>query len=396
MSKTLTTAALAASGAFLVVLSGCSKSANAVSPTAGPPGAPVTVAMAGVQTLPVEVKAIGNVEAYKTISVKSQVGGTLVRVNFKEGDPVQKGQRLFEIDPRPYQETIRMIEANLARDTALERQAQANLRRDIAQEKFYREQARRYNDLMKEGVFSREQGDQAATTADAQAAAVAADQAAIESARSSMKADQAALDNAKLMLSYCYIDSPIAGRTGSISVKEGNLVKATDIELVTIMQVEPIYVTFTVPENQLEAVRGRMRAGSLAVKAIPDSGSADAREGTLTFIDNTVDLSTGTIKLKGTFPNKDARLWPGRFVDVVLTLSQKPDVVAIPSRAVQIGQGGNYVFVVKQDQTVEMRNVVTGLAARDLVEVQGVKAGETVVTGGHIRLAPGVRVKVQS
>ena len=342
------------------------------------------------------MRAIGNVEAYKTISVKSQNTGTLMRVNFKEGDPVHNGQLLFEIDPRPYQEAIKQIEANLIRDTALIRQAEANLARDIAQEKFSRDQAKRYDELARQGVFSREQSDQVASTADSLAASVNADRAAIESSRSAIAADQSALDNAKLQLSYCYIYSPVDGRSGNISVKEGNLVKATDIELVTLTQIQPVYVTFTVPEKQLSAIRERMAAGKLMVRATPP-GSAAPEAGALTFIDNAVDQNTGTIKLKGTFSNGATKLWPGQFVDVVLTLSQKPNIVTIPVQAVQIGQAGQYVFVVKDDKTVDMRMIVVGDAVGDFVEVrQGIAAGETVVTEGHIRLAAGSRVRVQS
>ena len=396
MSIALTRTTLALMLALAVIISGCSKTTSAVA-SAGPPAAPVKVAQAESKTLPVEVHAIGNVEAFKTISVKSQLTGTLMRVNFKEGDPVHKGQLLFEIDPRPYQETIKQIEANLARDNALLQQAEANLARDSAQEKFTRDQAKRYNDLAKQGIFSREQSDQATSNADAQAATLQADQAAIQSSRSAIIADKSALDNAKLQLSYCYIYSPVDGRSGNISVKEGNLVKATDIELVTITQIQPVYVTFTAPEKQLDAIRQRMRAGKLLVRALPQGSQATSDEGVLTFIDNSVDQNTGTIKLKGTFANTTSRLWPGQFVDVVLTLSQRPNVIAIPSRAVQMSQGGQYVFVVKPDQTVEMRTIVTGEAVGALVEVtKGVQPGEQVVTEGHIRLAPGSHVKVQS
>ena len=212
-----------------------------------------------------------------------------------------------------------------------------------------------------------------------------------------MNADRAALDNAKLQLSYCYIHSPVNGRTGNISVKEGNLVKANDVELVSIMQVEPIYVTFTVPESQLPGIRARMRSGKLGVRATQKGDTGVADEGALSFIDNSVDQTTGTIKLKGTFSNDSGHLWPGQFVDVVLRLGERQNVVSVPARAVQIGQQGSYVFVVKPNQTVEMRDVVTGPPGGDMIEVrQGVAAGETVVTEGHIRLASGSHVKVSS
>src|SRR5262249_11066852 len=222
----------------------------------------------------------------------------LMKVNFKEGDPVTRGQLLFEIDPRPYQEAIRQIEANLDRDMALAKQAEANLARDVVEEKFYRDQAGRYLALAKQGVFSRLQADQAASDADSRTAALRADQAAIESARSALKADEASLSNAKLQLGYCSICSPVDGRSGNISVKEGNLVKATDVELVTLTQIQPIYVTFTVPEKQLPAIRERLRAGKLSVQAIPQNSSGAGEAGTLTFVNNAVDQNTATIKLK--------------------------------------------------------------------------------------------------
>jgi len=377
------------------ILSGCAKQNVAASP--GPPPAPVKVALVQSKTLPVEIRNIGNVEAYKTISVKSQQTGALIRVNFKEGDPVRKGQLLFEIDPRPFEQAIHQIDANLVRDDALLKQAEANLARDVAQEKFYHDQARRYNELAKQGVFSREQAEQTASTAESQSASVNADKAAIDSARSSIVADKASLDNAKLNLGYCFIYSPVDGRSGNISVKEGNLVKATDIELVTITQIQPVYVTFTVPERQLTVIRERMRTGKLVVRAVLQGSNTTAEVGELTFVDNAVDQTTGTIKLKGTFANESARLWPGQFVDVVLTLNQRPNVVAVPVAAIQMGQAGSYVFIVKQDKTVEMRSVVTGESVGGVVEVQkGLEAGETVVIEGHIRLASGSRVKVTS
>ncbi len=381
--------------ALCAILAGCQKSPVASAASAGLPPAPVKVAAAVIRTLPIELKTIGNVEAYRTISVKSQVTGTLMKVHFTEGDEVRQGQLLFEIDPRPYQEAIKQIEANLARDKAVLAQSEANLARDIAQEKFARDQAGRYLELVNQGVFSKEQGEQAGSNAQALAEQLRADRAAIESARSSMGANQAALDNAKLQLSYCYIYSPTNGRTGNLSVKEGNLVKLNDIELVTIAQIQPVYVNFPIPERQLGAVRERMRAGKLMVSATPQ-GQKDPQVGELTFVDNAVDQNTGTIRLKATFPNNSAHLWPGQFCSVSVRVSEKQNVVTVPARAVQIGQQGNYVFVVKQDKTVEMRNITTGETANDMVEVNGVQAGETVVTDGHVRLGPGSRVKVLS
>jgi multidrug efflux system membrane fusion protein len=393
MRKAITTK-LAVTAVIAILVAGCQKGPTA-SASAGPPAAPVKVASAAIRTLPVELRTIGNVEAYRTISVKSQVTGTLMKVDFKEGDPVRSGQLLFEIDPRPYQEAIKQAEANLARDRALLAQSEANLARDIAQHKFASDQAKRYMELMKQGVFSKEQGDQANYNAEALSEQVHADRAAIESSQSAIGADQAALDNAKLQLSYCYIYSPTDGRSGNMSVKEGNLVKLNDIELVTIAQIQPVYVTFTIPESQLHGVREKMQGGKLLVSATPQ-GQTEAQTGALTFVDNAVDPNTGTIKLKATFANTVARLWPGQFCSVALRLSEKPNVVAVPARAIQIGQQGNYVFIVKKDSTVEMRVVTTGESVNDFVEVKGVQPGETVVTDGHVRLAPGSRVKILS
>ncbi len=395
MSRRLKQAVWTCAAMAVMLLAGCSKEKAAAS--AGPPPSPVRVAKAEAKTLPVEIRVIGNVEAYKSISVKSQIGGLLMKVNFREGDPVRKGQVLFEIDSRPYQESIRQAEANLARDTALLRQAEANLARDVAQEKFARDQARRYEELAKQGVFSREQSDQMASDADARRQTLSADHAAIESAQSSIVADRSAIDNAKLQLSYCYIYSPVDGRSGNIAIKEGNLVKANDLEMVSLLQIQPVYVTFPVPEDQLGPVRDRMHTGTLKVRATPQAPGASTEEGALTFIDNAVDPNTGTIKLKATFPNGNSHLWPGQFVDVVLTLSQRPNVITVPFKAVQIGQSGSYVYVLKPDQTVELRDVVPGETSGDVIEVRkGVEPGESVVTEGHIRLAPGSRVKVLS
>jgi multidrug efflux system membrane fusion protein len=380
--------------ALAVAAIGCGKGPSAAA-SAGPPAAPVKVAAVARKTLPVELRTIGNVEAYRTISVKSQVTGLLMKVHFKEGDPVHAGQLLFEIDPRPLQQAIKQIEANLARDKALLAQSEANLAHDTAQEKFAQDQARRYLELVKQGVFSKEQGEQATSTAQALTEQLRADRAAIDSAKSAIVANQAALDNAKLQLNYCYIYSPTDGRSGNMSVKEGNLVKLNDIELVTITQIQPVYVTFTVPERQLPAVRERMKTGNLLVSATPQ-GQTTSDSGALTFVDNSVDTNTGTIKLKATFPNTASRLWPGQFCSVSLRLSQKLDVITVPARAIQVGQQGNYVFVVKPDSTVEMRTVTTGESVNDLVEVQGVQPGESVVTEGHVRLAPGSRVRVLS
>lgn len=378
-----------------ILLAGCSGSSVPKS-SARQQAAMVVTAQAVEKSMPVDIRVVGSVEAYTTINVKAQVGGELMKVYFREGDNVRNGDLLFLIDPRPYDEAIRQAKANLERDTAMMRQAEANLQRDVAQEKFAREQATRYEKLFREGVMSREQTDQFKRDADVGAQAVRADQAAIESARSAIAANEAALSNAQLQRSYCEIRSPIDGRTGDLAVKQGNLVKANDIDLITINQIRPIYVTFSVPERDLPAIKQRVAVRKLAVHASPDAAPDQTEEGELTFIDNTVDTTTGTIKLKGTFKNPGNRLWPGEFVNVILRLDTVAGAVVVPTRAVQTSQSGEFVYVVKPDMSAEMRLVTTSLrVGQEVVIEKGIKPGETVVTEGQLRLAPGMKVRTR-
>jgi multidrug efflux system membrane fusion protein len=383
--------------AILLAAVGCSStSATATSPAPAASGVPVKVAKAESRTVPVEIAAIGNVEASSTITLKALIGGGIVRVHFTEGDMVTKGQTLFEIDDRPYQEAIRLWEANLARDKALLAQAEANLARAQAQEAHYGKQAERYEKLAAEGIFSREQADQAAVEARSRRTTVRAETAAIESAQASIRADEAALATARINLSYCVIRAPITGRTGTIHVKQGNLVKANDVELVTIHQIKPVQVSFAVPEIHLLEIRRRL-ASIAARVSIP----GDQQPGPLApvnFIDNSVDAATGSIRLKATFPNEDMKLWPGQFVDVKMRLAQRPDTVVVPAAAIQNGQNGNFAYVVKADGAVEMRPVKPGprLDNNSIAVETGIQPGETVVTEGHLRLAPGMKVQVIS
>jgi multidrug efflux system membrane fusion protein len=368
--------------------------------TQGPPARPqaafVTTAVVTRKSVPVDVRVIGNVEAFTTINVKAQVGGQLMEVHFQEGQDVRKGDLLFLIDPRPYDEAIRLAEANLARDQALLRQAEANLQRDLAQEKFARDQAARYQRLFREGVMSREQSEQFAADADARAEAVHADRAAIASAQAAIQGDRAALENVKLQHGYCSIHSPVDGRTGELAIKAGNVVKANDVDLVTIHQVRPINVSFSVPEKELPAVKKYMAAGAMAVLASPAGAPDEVERGALTFIDNSVDSATGTIKLKGTFTNASGKLWPGQFVNVLLRLTTNPNALVTPVKAIQTGQSGEYVYVVKPDMTVESRPVITGdRVDQEVVVAKGLTPGETVVTEGQLRLAPGMRVRLK-
>ena len=397
-------------GVSLLFLYGCS---NGGASTAGDPGGggpggrggrkgagagdvPVTVAVASQKDVPVEVQVIGNVEAYSTISVKAQVGGQLTTVSFHEGDNVKTGDLLFTIDQRPFTAALDQAVANVAQNQAALGQAKANLARDTAQNKYTEANATRYAELFQSGVVSKDQSEQLRAAADASREALAADQAAIESATANIGASKAAVDNARVQLSYTSIRSPIDGRTGNISVKQGNVVMANSQELMTINQLEPIYVTFAVPEAQLPAIKRYMAERKLVVRAGPQDRPEDEETGVLTFIDNSVDMTTGTIKLKGTFANSDHKLWPGQFVRVTLRLTTQPNAIVVPNQAVQTGQSGSYVYVVKQDRTVEMRPVTTGARVdQDMVVDQGLQLGETVVTEGQLRLAPGTRVVVR-
>ena len=354
---------------------------------------PVTVGVVVRKPMPVELHAIGTVEAYSTVIVKTQIQGELTRVFFTEGQDVKKGDPLFELDPRPYEEAVRVAEAALARDIAQQKQAEANLARDVAQAEYARTQAARYAKLAAQGVVSKEQTDQMSSNATALEQSTSADRAAIDSSRAAVNADKAAIDTAKLNLAYCHITSPINGRTGNLLVHQGNVVKATDVNLISINQVQPIYVDCNVPGVNLAEIKRSMAAAKLKVTAIPKDGSAP-KYGQLTFVDNNIDTTTGTILLKGTFTNEDRKLWPGEFVDVVLTLRTVPNAVVVSSQAIQTGQQGQYVFIVNQDQRAESRPVrVAWRAGNDVVIESGLKAGERVVTDGQLRLVPGGKIK---
>jgi multidrug efflux system membrane fusion protein len=385
---------------FLLVIlallfAGCSDNKAAPAPRQ-PQAAPVFVSKAVLKPVPIEIQAVGNVEAFSTVSVKAQIGGQLTVVDFKEGADVAKGDRLFVIDPRPYQAQVAQTEATLARDKAQLQQAQANLARDVAQEEYAGAQARRYAELSQQGVLAKDSAEQTDAQAKAAAQAVRADRAAIESAQANIAVDQAAIDRARLDLEYCTIRSPIDGRTGHLLVKQGNVVKATDVELVTINQLRPIYVTFTVPETDLSVIKSHMAAGDVFVEVNLEGDSA-VEKGKLNFVENTVDSATGTIRLKALFDNPATKLWPGQFVRVLVRLNVSADSIIVPTTAVQTGQDGKFVFVVKPDMTVESRPVRTGRTiARDVVIEKGLGEGESVVISGQLRLVPGSRVEIKS
>lgn len=350
---------------ILVSLAGCGDKQQQ---QAMPSVVPVTVATAVQKDVPIQINAIGTVEAITSVAVKSQVNGEITSIRFKEGDDVKKGQLLFTIDPRPAEAELRRAEATLARDEATALNARA--------------EAKRYEALYKEGVAASQQAEQMRTAAEAAEALVAADRAAVL--------------NARVQLEYTNIYSPISGRTGAVTIQLGNVVKANDLPLVTINQISPIYVSFTIPEQLLPEVKRHMAQRKLTVMAALPNEPRPA-VGTLTFVDNTVDRQTGTIKLKGTFDNTDRRLWPGQYVNATLTLTTQPNAVVVPSQAVQSGQQGHFLFVVNKDMTAESRPVTVSRTLGDQsVIASGVQPGEVVVTDGQLRLTPGAKVEVKS
>ena len=406
-----------------VVFAACSDRAGSQPRPAAAPAVPVGVATVEQKTVPVQVTAVGNVQAYTTVSIKSQVAGQIVKVHFTEGQEVTQGQLLFTIDPRPMQASVRQWEANVAKDQAALRsaeaalnqrraevtQALANLDRDLANLEMARVQEERYRTLADKGLIAREQYDQmrtsfATTQATVQAnraavenarAAASAAEAMVENARAAVKVNEAMVDTARLQLAYTTIKAPMDGRTGNLLVQGGNVLKGNDDNpLVVIAQVRPIYVSFAVPERYVDEIKKYRAQGPLKVEALLDGGKRSII-GAVTFMNNTVDPTTGTIQLKATFANTDNALWPGQFVDVALTLTSE-DAVLIPTQALQNGQAGTFVFVVKPDLTVESRVVKVGRRlARELTIEQGLKTGERVVTNGQLRLVPGARVDVK-
>jgi multidrug efflux system membrane fusion protein len=377
-----------------LIAAGCS-SPHAQSGPAVMPPVPAATAQAVQEQVPIQIRTVGTAEAFSTVEVKSQVAGPLLNVNFTEGSNVAEGQLLFEIDPRPFREALRQAEATLAKDQAQLRVAEANLARSQAQLKNTKSDAVRFEQLSKEGISTRQQEEQIRTTAEVAEHSVHADEATIESNRAALEADRAAVEQAKLNLAYCQIHAPIAGRVGNLLLHPGNLVKANgDSTLVVINQIRPIFVSFGVPERYLAVISQQQARRSLKVDASSEKDAKPAT-GKLHVIDNTVDPNTGTIRLKAAFDNTEGRLWPGQFVNVVLTLDTQPGIV-IPSEAVQAGQQGSFVYVVKADQSVEPRPVTIGQTASGKAVVEkGVAAGETIVTDGQSRLFPGAKISTK-
>ena len=334
----------------------------------GPPPVPVTTSPVVVKTVPVRLSAIGNVEPFTTVALKARVDGQIISVHFKEGDEVRQGAILFEIDPRPFAATLKQAQANLLKDKAL-------LDRAVEQDK-------RYKDLLAKNFISADAYEQVRTNA--------------ETAKATVAADEAAIDGAKLSLEYCTIRAPVTGYVGRIQIQQGNLVKANDTNpLVTINQVVPIYVSFSVPEQNINDVRKYQADGELRVQVNLVNSARAPLTGRLSSLDNTADTTTGTIRLRAEFPNTDKSLWPGQFVNVVLTLYDQKDAIVTPSAAVQSGPNGQYVFVVKPDLTAELRSIKVARAeGDDTVVASGLQPGDQVVTVGQVRLAPGTKVSL--
>src|SRR5438552_9150669 len=378
----------------LGVILGCTANTAAPPPASG---VPVVVARVSQKLMPVEVASVGNVEPISTVAIKAQISGELLEVHFKEGDFVRKGQLLFTIDSRIPQGQVGTMQANIEKDEAQLKQAEANLARDTAQLVYARAEAERYATLLKRGLVAADSSEQARSQANALEESVRADRAAIENVRAILEVDQHALGGAKLQLSYCTIYSPIDGRTGAVMVKPGNLIKPADVPIVIINQTNPIYVNFTVPQQYWPDIKKNMNDGALHVAATVGQDAGHPKQGTVIFVDNAVDATTGSLHMKASFDNAENQFLPGMFVNVVLRLSEQPNTKVVPTQALTEGQNGTFVYVVKSDNTVELRPVASsrtheGSAAID----SGLDLGEVVVIDGQARLTPKSRVQIKN
>ena len=356
----------------LVFLGACSKrpAQGRSAKAEGQMAVPVTIAPVEQKTTSVELGSFGTVEAYSSVELKTQTTGILTGVHFTEGQMVKKGDLLLSIDSREPQVALKA--------------AQANLEKDKAQFKNAEKEAARQTELLHKGFASQDEYDKSTTV--------------VETLQAAIDADKAAVENAALQLDYCSIRSPIDGCIGKLHINQGNLIKADDTSVVTVKQIDPIYVSFWVPEQYLPAVQKYMATSNLDVRVVQPYEKQEPIHGSLTFVDNTVDDSanTRTIRLRATFSNKDQRLWPGQYVNVVLTLTHEPNSLVIPSQAVQTGQSGQFVYVVKSDRTVEAKPVTVKRTMNDETVVEGIQPGETVVTDGQMRLVPGARVEIKN
>jgi len=387
----------------LATLTGCT---NKAAPAGFErPPAPVTVAEAASQDVPVYLDAIGKTVAREVVSIQPQVSGRITKIHFTDGANVRKGDMLFTIDTRPFEAALSQAQAAVAKDLALKKQAEANLNRDLAQAKWDALQVKRYGQLVSAGVVPREQYEQLSATADSSNATVEADRAAV-------KADSAAVERVKVDLSYCYIHAPIDGRAGQRLVDIGNVVNPGSSSgnnaisstsngppsnaMLVIERLDPIYADFTISQNDLTKVQEQMHAGTLKTEVrLPDA--TDPIAGQLTFLDNSVQNQTGQVSLRATIPNSDRRFWPGRFVNIRLVLNTIHGAVLVPATAPQMSAKGSYVYVVKQDMTVDQRQVTLGQRQGDQVVIdQGVQPGERVVTNGQAGVTPGGKVRIEA
>jgi multidrug efflux system membrane fusion protein len=376
------------------------------------PPAPVTVAEAAMQDVPVYLDAIGKTVARETVAIQPQVSGRIIKIHFADGANVRKGDMLFTVDPAPFEAAVSQAQANVTKDIALKKQAEANMNRDLAVAKWNALQVKRYGQLVSAGVVAREQYEQLAATADSSNATVDADKAAVHSAEESIKADNAVVERAKLDLSYCYIKSPIDGRAGQRLVDVGNVVNPGGSSgnntssstsngppsnaLLIIERLDPIYADFTISQNDLSNVQEQMHAGTLKTEVrLPDA--TDPVAGQLTFLDNSVQNQTGQVNLRATVPNSDRRFWPGRFVNIRLVLNTIRGAVLVPATAPQMSAKGSYVYVVKQDMSVDQRQVTLGQRHGDQIVIeQGVQPGERIVTNGQVGVTPNGKVRIEA
>lgn len=392
-------------------LTGC---ANKAAPSFDRPPAPVQATVAIAQDVPTYLDAIGKTVAREVVSVQPQVSGRITKIHFTDGADVKKGDLLFTIDTRPFEANLKQAQANYSKDEALKRQAEANLAKEIAQAKWGATQVQRYRTLVDSGVVPREQYEELKANQDSLNANVGAARAAVASANEALKVDAAAIDSAKVELSYCFIRSPIEGRAGQRLVDIGNVVSpggtanrnsteggdssstGNSNALLVIERLDPIYADFTISQDKLTEVQQQMRSGTLKTEIrLPDAND-EMVTGTLTFLDNAVQNATGTVNLRATIPNAGHRFWPGRFVNVRLVLSTLHQAVLIPATAPQLSAKGSFVYVIKQDQTAEQRQVSLGQKQQDLIVVEsGVQAGELVVTNGQLGVTPGGKVLVE-
>ncbi|MCE3235040.1 MAG: efflux transporter, family, subunit [Vampirovibrio sp.] len=385
---------------------------------------PVVLGTVSVKSMPVQLRTIGNVESVSSVTIRPQIDGQITNIYFHEGAMVSKGQLLFTIDSQPVraslaqaqavvskdQSLVAQAEANLVRDQAQVKQAKANLERDRAQLHYAQAQEKRFLDLLEQEFISRDQYEQAVATRRAAEATVQADRSeiqnaqalvradysAIESAKANVKADQAVVDSYRIRLNYASIRSPINGRTGSLKVHIGDTVKTNDTIMVSVDQINPIYVGFSIPEQSLKSVKFRAGEKNLPVTIKTREMPPTLMTGRVNFLENTVDTTTGTIRLKALFQNNN-RLWPGQFVDVMLNLANEPNVVVIPLQAIQSGQQGDYVYVAQDNMTAQMRPVVVDRIVENLAVIRsGLQPGERIVTDGQFQLTPGSPIKVKS